>query len=329
MERRPSRRRGRALSWARGAGAAGRVLDVHVVDAVGELEREGGGIEVLMGEMGRVEVDPEGGPAADGVEGLPRGHEVVGDLRGVDLEPEAHPLGLEDVHDRIPGLGHGGVAALDLRRVVGREGVEEVPDRRAREAVYLGDAEAGRGPRHVLHALGGPRAHARGIPVAPDFTGKDGLVAGIDGVADRLADEMGADGPAAQAVALEQLSVRRAVAVLGQGARHVEVVAPAGQLQAVVAPLAGHAGQLGDREIRPLAGEQRDRAGAAHAGAPWTARTWSSPASSAPPISAICSRLIVSGGATAPPPACWRVSTPAARVPSMKSLTAPGTRWSS
>ena len=35
------------------------VLDVDVVDAVGEVDREGGRVEELVGEVARVEVDAE------------------------------------------------------------------------------------------------------------------------------------------------------------------------------------------------------------------------------------------------------------------------------
>ena len=42
-----------------GRRAAPDVLDVHVVDAVGELLGEGGGVEELVGEVAGVEVDAE------------------------------------------------------------------------------------------------------------------------------------------------------------------------------------------------------------------------------------------------------------------------------
>ena len=94
-----------------------------------------------MLEVARVEVDPEARAVADRRQRLARGHEVVGDLGRVDLEREAHALGLEDVDDRPPALGELLVAALDLGEVVGRERVEQVPDRRAGEAGDDLDAE--------------------------------------------------------------------------------------------------------------------------------------------------------------------------------------------
>ena len=77
-----------------------RVLDAHVVDAVGELERELGRVEVLVCEMGRVEVDAERRASADGCKRLLGCHEVVCDLRRVHLQAEADTLGVEDVEDR-------------------------------------------------------------------------------------------------------------------------------------------------------------------------------------------------------------------------------------
>ena len=89
---------------------------MDVEDAVAELVDEGGGVEELVLEVAGVEVDPEAGAVADRRQRLARGEEVVGDLGGVDLEREAHALGLEHVDDRAPQLGEGLVAALDLRR---------------------------------------------------------------------------------------------------------------------------------------------------------------------------------------------------------------------
>ena len=49
-----------------------------------------------------------------------------------------------------------------------------------------------------------------------------------------------------------------AVAVVGERGVDVEVVAPAGELEAVEAPAAGLLGELGERQVGPLAGEQGD-----------------------------------------------------------------------
>ena len=75
---------------------------MDVVDVGGELVDERGGVEQLRLEVARVEVDPEARPVPDRRERLARRHEVVGDLGRVDLEREAHALGVEDVDDRRP-----------------------------------------------------------------------------------------------------------------------------------------------------------------------------------------------------------------------------------
>ena len=65
---------------------------------------------------------------------------------------------------------------------------------------------------------------------------------------------------------LRSSSSRRpaAVAVVGERGVDVEVVAPAGELEAVEAPGAGLLGELGERQVGPLAGEQSD--GSCHMG---------------------------------------------------------------
>src|SRR5947209_3595963 len=97
---------GAAVEIARG------VLDVHVIDAVGEALDEEHGIDELVVEMAGVEVDPEGGAVADGLERLLRGDDVVGDLRRMDLQAEAHALLVEHVHDRVTAVGKLAVAGL-------------------------------------------------------------------------------------------------------------------------------------------------------------------------------------------------------------------------
>jgi len=76
-------------------------------------------------------------------------------------------------------------------------------------------------------------------------------------VGNGLTDEVVADGPATEAVLLQEGAPPIDVGGVGKGLVHLEVVAPAGQLQAVVAPTLGHRGQLGDRNIGELARKQR------------------------------------------------------------------------
>ena len=82
-----------------------------------------------------------------------------------------------------------------------------MPDRRAGEAVDDVDAEL-RAPRARVSVIPSARApaHALRIAVAPDVGRQDRLVALVDPVAHGLADEVVADRPALQPVALEQLA---------------------------------------------------------------------------------------------------------------------------
>jgi hypothetical protein len=59
----------------------------------------------------------------------------------------------------------------------------------------------------------------------------------------------------------EELLPRIGVARIRKGLVDLEVVAPAGELEAVEAPATCLLGQLFQRQVGPLAGEQRDDSG--------------------------------------------------------------------
>src|SRR3954451_22394508 len=133
-----------------------------------------------------------------------------------------------------------------------------MPDRRAGEAGDDLNPELRRRAGGVLHPLGRALPDALGIAVAPHLGREDALVALVDRIADRLAHQVVADGVALESVALEELAPRGGVGWLRDRAIDVEVVAPARQLQAVETPLRDLGGQLLERNVGPLAGEQRD-----------------------------------------------------------------------
>ena len=80
-------------------------------------------------------------------------------------------------------------------------------------------------------------------------------MAGVDGVTDALAEDVVGDGPAAQAVRGEEGVALLAIGIGSEGLVDIEVVAPAGELEAIVAPFADAAGEIGQGEVGPLAGE--------------------------------------------------------------------------
>jgi hypothetical protein len=90
--------------------------------------------------------------------------------------------------------------------------------------------------------------------------GQDALVAFVDVIAGGLADEVRGDCPAAEVVLCEEFPDGLDVTWLVDGADDIEVVAPAGELDAFVAH-GFHLGEkLGDFKVGPLAGEEGNRA---------------------------------------------------------------------
>jgi hypothetical protein len=181
----------------------------------------------------------------------------------MDLEREAHALGVEDVDDRPPALGEVLVAALDLRPVVRRERVEHVPHRRPGEARDDLHAELRRGRGGVLHPLGGAGAHALGIAVAPHLGRQHALVARVDG-SQTACRPGGCRSPTPTARAARGAPSGCGRSPLRERPVDLEVVAPARELEAVVAPGRALRGDVLELEVGPLPGEQRDRSGHAH-----------------------------------------------------------------
>ena len=248
------------------------VFDVDVEDAVGEGVDELNGIDALGDEVAGVEVDAEGGVAVDGFEGGGEGMDVVGDFGGVDFEGEADAEALELIEDRAPAGGEIRIAGGDIGGGGGREGVELGPDAAAGEAVDDGDAELGGGLGGADHLGGGALADAFGLAIAPDFVADEGAVAAVDGVTDALAEDVVGDGPAAQAVLGEEGVALLAIGGVREGLVDIEVIAPTGELEAIVAPGADAAGEGGEGEIGPLAGEEGE--GAGHGVTPWGYGGW-------------------------------------------------------
>src|SRR5829696_779860 len=177
--------------------------------------------------------------------------------------PTAPPdaLLVEDVDNRVPPFGEVLIAAFYLSEVVGRERVEQVPDARPRKAVDLRHPKAGRCPRRVHDLLGGTPAHAFRVAVAPHVGRERRPVAGVYAVADRLADKVGAYGPAVQAVAAQYLPASLDVTALRERTVYVEVIPPACELEPIETPLPALSGELFQRQISPLSRKKRHRSG--------------------------------------------------------------------
>ena len=101
-----------------------------------------------------------------------------------------------------------------------------------------------------------------GLPSPQTTRRQDALVAGVDVVEHALADQVVRDGEQLQVVLFEQVAFAAAVGVVGDGLVDLEMVAPAGQFESVVAEVAGLFAQRFQRQIGPLTGKERD--GASH-----------------------------------------------------------------
>ena len=80
-------------------------------------------------------------------------------------------------------------------------------------------------------------------------------MARVDAIADGLADEVRTERPAPEAVLLEEMPLLAAVGVFRERTVDLEVVAPAGELEPVEPPAGAGGREIGDRQVRPLAGE--------------------------------------------------------------------------
>jgi hypothetical protein len=196
--------------------------------------------------------------------------DVEGDLGRVHLEGEIDVRAVERLEDRAEAFAEISKAGVPVGLGRRREGVDRVPDRRAGETVddggkLVGFAAAGLGVEEEAgglgggdHLLGGPLAHALGLAVAPHVGREDRLVAGVDVVADGLADEVARNGVAGQAVRPEKRPFFMDVFLRAHRGVDVEVIAPAGELHAVVAHFPDERGEFFKGQVGPLAGEEGD-----------------------------------------------------------------------
>ena len=160
---------------------------------------------------------------------------------------ELDPTLCKDIEDWMPQAGElfkpGSDYFLGGCRIAGDIG----PQRRTGETGNDGDAESVGGPGSRHHLLGGPLRHFARVAVAPDIVGQDGLMAGVDGIADSGANTMIAQHRCLQFVAGEQIKFLLAVIVFAQGALDLEVVAPATQVNPLVAPFSCLGSQFSQR----------------------------------------------------------------------------------
>jgi hypothetical protein len=102
---------------------------------------------------------------------------------------------------------------------------------------------------------GGSLADSFGVAVAVDCGREDCGVAFVDGIANCLTDEVIGYREAREIVFLEKLPTSLHVAVFIEGFLDIEMVAPTGEFNAIVAHVFDFGEKFGKRKVGPLAGE--------------------------------------------------------------------------
>src|SRR5665647_3337186 len=195
-----------------------------------------------------------------GVLPLDRDRAGVADLAWMNLRSATNAFVVEDVEDRIPPVGEVLVTGIHDRSGNRRELGDIGPDLRPGEADHGVHAELARHLCGELQLFGSTLAYTLRVPVAPHSGPNDRLMTKVDRiVADRLSLQVVRDRPDLEPVPVEDLDTAPQIGVVLCGSPHIQVLAGACDLQAVVAPLARVLGDLFEREIRPLAGEEGDR----------------------------------------------------------------------
>ena len=160
------------------------------------------------------------------------------------------------VQDGFPARGEFLITGVDHLVGCGRKAVDQMPYRAAGEAVDNIDAKCLGGAARIDHLLGAALAHAVGVAIAPQAVWQDGAVAFINGrVCHTLTDQVIADREVLQAVLRQQVFARLDVAIVSQRFVDFKVVAPACQLQPVIAEFGCFCGQGCDGQVCPLPGE--------------------------------------------------------------------------
>ena len=173
------------------------------------------------------------------------------------LEPEADADLVKDIQNGVPAIGELTITGVNELRRGRRKVIKHGPDGAAGEAVDDVHAKGLCCPRCILHFLRGALVDALRIAIAPHVGRHDVLVARVNAVTDRLANEVVGDGETLQAVFGQDVMPRLQIAILTKRATNFEVIAPAGQFEAVIAPVGGLLRQGVQRQIGPLPGKKR------------------------------------------------------------------------
>jgi hypothetical protein len=133
--------------------------------------------------------------------------------------------------------------------------IEQRPDAGPRKSIDNGNPQLLRGTRGVFKFFCRAQIDAVRLAVAPYMRWQDRAVPLINHVQDRLAHQVRADGVQLQIVPIQQIQPLGAVPVIADRLIDFKMIAPAGQLQPLIAKVGGLARQISQLQICPLASE--------------------------------------------------------------------------
>ena len=230
---------------------------MDVVHAVHKVAQEQMGRHALPQQVAGVEVQAELGAVGKLLQQLLGGVVVESDLAGMDLQGELDAVGLELIQDRGPQAHDLVVAVLDHLLGGLGEGIQPLPDGRAGEARDHIAAQLLGHHGGLLHGVDRPGADL--LRLVGQRRGSKVVQPGIGSVAHTLADDVAGQSLADQVVLRQGLLDPGHVAVIAVRTVNVDAVAPAGDLQAVIAHLGRQRTQFIEGQVRPLAGAKSYR----------------------------------------------------------------------
>ena len=242
------------------------IFDVSMKNTRTEFPDERDIVHPLVAEVRGIVVEAEAAVVFHRGKGALGGGNIECDLGGMNLEGKIDIRFIERIEDRGPAFREVGEAGVPVFLRGRRKRVDRMPDRGTGESVdgntvrgfreaRLGIEKRAGGLCGERHLFSGAAADAFRFAIAPDIGREDGFVAGIDRITDGLADEVARDREAGEAVVGEEFPFFADVGFRRGGLVDIEVVAPAGEFDPVVAHFFDKRGEICEWQVGPLAGE--------------------------------------------------------------------------
>ena len=178
--------------------------------------------------MAWIKVNPKTRAVVNCIERFACRHKIVGDFGGMYFQGKLHAFPIKYVYNWIPALCNILVPFLDFGKVVRREGIEQVPDRRSGESSHRGNTKHCGCPGSIHHLFRGTLAHSLWLTITPNVSGENVLMARIYWIAYSLTDEVITDGVTFQIILIENIPAGLDILWLCNGTLHFKVVARAG-----------------------------------------------------------------------------------------------------